>query len=202
MSIKCYYHPKLDGPLACRGCKLPVCDTCRGPSGLCRTCAKARQAVHDLRELRQVAAAKARVASSSTAQLRLALRQVGPLARREGRPAVTAASPRQPLAQLDWQATAMRAAAPPRPAPREAREASWTYDPGRVAYRGVKVHKPEPASRLAWLLRFLGGFAAALATALLVTAGMGALLRATHPLLEGHAKPGAWQAFKRAPSGR
>jgi hypothetical protein len=156
--------------------------------------------VQDLRELRQVAASKARVASSNTAQLRLALRQVGPIARREGRATVALSPARRPLAPQDWQATAMQVEVRPSAVAQEAlarRKGQWTYDPGRVAYRSVKIHKPEATSTATWLRRFLGGFAAALAAVVLVTAGAGALLRATHTLVGGHAKPGAWKVLKR-----
>lgn len=169
MSIKCFYHPKTDGPTACKGCRLPICDGCRQASGLCKGCTTTREAVQDLRDLRRVAASKARVASSDTAQLRLALRQVGPIARREGRaPAALAhgllgSGPLAPVA--DWRSTAMRVEARSTTAVKDSvaqRKARWTYDPNRVAYRGVKRETSAPSPTQAWMQRFLTAFVAAL----------------------------------------
>lgn len=187
MSIKCFYHPRVDGPTACKGCRLPICDGCRQGSGLCTKCAKTREAVEDLRELRRVAASKGRIASSDTAKLRLALRQVGPIARREGRaPAAFAHSlldaGAAPVA-ADWRSTAMRVDARPSTTTRDTiaqRKARWTYDPARVAYRGVR-REPSPLSAAqAWLRRFTSAFVAAMFASLTFLATSHALAGLGH----------------------
>jgi hypothetical protein len=205
MSIKCYYHPRNEGPLPCRGCRLPLCEGCRQPSGLCQACTKTREAVQDLRDLRQVAATKARVASSNTAQLRLALRQVGPLARRGERATMTLGAGRRPLAPHDWQATAMRVDARPSSATQEAlarRKAQWTYNPSRVAYQSVKIHRATPPTRADWVRRFLGGFAAALAVVLATSLGTTTMLHVAHRWLGWHGKPHVAKAVARPHDGR
>lgn len=170
MFFKCYYHPKQPGVHTCSGCKMPLCEPCNEKNGVCRDCFRKRGAVEDLRLMRRATAAKVRVASSTTARLRLALKQVGPMARRM-RGGVdwnkTGLLATAPLPNLAWQHEAL---------PLDARSARsfqktladrkghWTYDPDRVAYRPqpVKTLNPvsyrEPATPWkGWLASFFTG---------------------------------------------
>lgn len=159
MYYKCYYHPKKDGCDTCKGCMLPVCEGCQGEMGFCPECTRKRDAVSQLRQLRNVVSAKTRVSGSTTARLRLAIRQVGPGARRSGAKPPAAAGTRIHTGVLDaaplgeaWQADAMAADGH---RPREMRDArahgnaGWTYDPGRVAYQPVGGPTKKRAMRTA-----------------------------------------------------
>lgn len=149
MYYKCYYHPKRDSQQTCQGCKLPVCNSCIQADSLCPECVRKRSAVQDLHLMRRATAAKARVASSTTARLRLALRQVGPLARRArgevasgGETALLATAP---LPTLAWQQESLPVDARSARGFRETvaqRKGHWTYDPDRVAYRPQPVKAP------------------------------------------------------------
>ena len=141
MYYKCYYHPKADGPNLCKGCKLPICGTCKHDLGFCPECMNKRDAVDDLRQLRNATASKARVASSTTARLRLAIRQVGPIAKR-GRLVDTTLLGTGRLAADAWQREAMAVDAKVPTHFKEMmaqRQSQWTYDPDRVAYKGTKA---------------------------------------------------------------
>ena len=170
MFYKCYYHPKRDGQQTCQGCKLPVCTSCTKADGFCHECVRKRGAVEDLRLMRRATAAKSRVASSTTARLRLALRQVGPMARRARGVAGaggTGLLGTAPLADLTWQHEALPVDARSSKAFRETlaeRKGRWTYDPDRVVYRPQAVQVPQAVRPAApapawqgWLASFFTG---------------------------------------------
>lgn len=141
MYYKCYFHPKADGGDLCRGCKLPICADCKHDLGFCPECMRKRDAVDDLRQLRHATAAKARVASSTTARLRLAIRQVGPIAKRGRLVDTTMLGTGRLAADAAWQREAMAAQAKVPTHFKEMmaqKKSQWTYDPDRVAYKGVK----------------------------------------------------------------
>lgn len=142
----CYYHPKTSGSNSCLGCKLPVCAGCEGETGYCPECTRKRNAVGQLRELRQAMANKKATIASTTQRLRLAIRQMGP-----GKP-VTVATPSAPAARSQMLTRPLPADIElPRPvvapaamngvpqSPRKARRRStgpgWSYDPDKLAYR-------------------------------------------------------------------
>jgi hypothetical protein len=199
MQFKCYFHPKAEGADLCRGCKLPICAPCKHELGFCPDCMRKRDAVDDLRELRKAAASKSRVASSTTARLRLAIRQVGPIAKR-GRLIDTQLLGTGPLVNPDkgWQEAAMAVNAKVPTHVKETvaqRRSQWTYDPDRVAYKGVQGAASQPrkaptprtsvAGRIrrpaaqaypadaAWTRPFAMGLAVGLVVVLLATFGQG-----------------------------
>ncbi|MDB5098833.1 MAG: hypothetical protein JWM80_3254 [Cyanobacteria bacterium RYN_339] len=142
----CYYHPKTEGSNSCKGCKLPVCAGCEGDLGFCPDCMGKRNAVHQLRALRGAVEKKQKLAST-TARLRLAIRQMG-----VGRPSVAAYSapsapatparasmmtrPLPPLDEPIAQPYAPAASVAPARKPARRRSTSnWKYDPDKLAYR-------------------------------------------------------------------
>ena len=201
MQYKCYFHPKTDGADLCKGCKLPVCAGCKHSLGFCPECMRKRDAVDDLRQLRSAVSSKARVASSTTARLRLAIRQVGPIAKR-GRLVDTTMLGTGRLPGADaWQQEAMAVDAKVPTHFKEMmaqRKSQWTYDPDRVAYKGVKqfeqggakkapvqrttvagrIHRPRAEATPAgagWGKPFAMGLAVGLVVVLIATFGQGAL---------------------------
>lgn len=139
----CYYHPKTEGSNTCKGCKLPVCAHCEGELGFCPDCMRKRDAVHQLRALRGAVEQKKKIAST-TARLRLAIRQMGPGQVRVAAP-TPAASPAparaqmatRPLPALDETFVAPKPQEAPavhRPARRRG-TGTWKYDPDKLAYR-------------------------------------------------------------------
>lgn len=156
MYYKCYFHTKTDGAHVCRGCKLPICDDCQHDLGFCPECMRKRDAVDDLRNLRKNVAAKSKLASSTTARLRLAIRQASPIAKRgrlaKGSIDISLMATGSLAGANAWQDAAMATEAR---VPRhfkdmiEQRKSQWTYDPDRVAYRGVAGPQAAPQTRKA-----------------------------------------------------
>ncbi|MEB3196400.1 MAG: hypothetical protein VKP62_04275 [Candidatus Sericytochromatia bacterium] len=162
MYFKCYYHPKEAGPHQCKGCKLPLCKACVVAEERCPRCARSRAAVDNLQAMRVATAAKSRVASSTTARLRLALKQVGPLARR-GLDTATLGTVLLPR-RVEPGALATPTPAVKPLAPGRARSPAWTYDPDKLAYRAARavqrVAQPasgSPGVARAWFQAFFTG---------------------------------------------
>lgn len=148
-AIKCYFHPKDDSTDNCKGCKLPLCVACHGWEGFCRECIEKRRAVHQLKQLRSVAASKAHMASTTTGRLRLAIQQAGPPAARRG-PGPLMPPPSPPTAPLMHTRPLNAAYSPsrmlpsePAPQPRRAGMADVAYKPVDVSYKPATTRAPQ-----------------------------------------------------------
>lgn len=147
-AIKCYFHPKDDSTDNCKGCKLPLCVSCHGWEGFCRECIEKRRAVHQLKQLRAVAASKTHVATT-TGRLRLAIQQAGPPATRRG-PGPLVPPPSPPTAPLTHTRPLQGAHSPsrmlnaePAPQPRRAGMVDVSYKPVDVSYKPATTRAPQ-----------------------------------------------------------
>jgi hypothetical protein len=193
-NIKCYFHPKDDSTDNCKGCKLPLCVSCNGWEGFCRECIEKRRAVHQLKQLRTVAASK--VAATTTGRLRLAMHEAGPAGTRRG-PGPLVPPPSPPTAPLMGTRPLHGAHSPsrmlppePAPQPRRAGMVDVSYKPVDVSYKPATqrapqsrhghpapkakapvrpVAKAEPITLPAWAVPFAAGIGVGIVIVLLMT---------------------------------